>query len=795
VQSITHQAVKHTAAAPRPAPTGAGHHPFTIHLGTVHLPLTWGLVGLVGAVALCFLADRAGKAKPADAKKADKALWAAVKALAAAVWALARLAGRFLGGRPLWGQPKSDATWWKAGTLAKPAVPITELRADAIAPAAVTLAKPEPRRWVRTLLARLDRYAQRVALVRAALHRTVRAAQAVARHTGRAWRLARRIHAAVWPVLATLGRALAAWPRWPYAARSAARLALLAAVVGLTVPAWRGWTVLGLVLVAAGLVAAGIRYQPKPPGDDQLYGPALWALLREDLHLPEEELMENWLHIPPALALPDAAIVVRLPWTFRETGREQLSALVNARVPGEWVPKWTQKGHDHFAVWTHKPPTPPKPECPDEVGFFDPDIQAAIAACKKGEVVIGKDENGRIIVKQLDGETPHWALSVGSGGGKSTFCHMVIAQLIRQGYHIFAADVKRISVDIFIGVPGVYVYNDPMAPQDMRAGIEWFTEEIAARNAIVEADRTAEFPGLLCLIEEANEFADISREWWDDNRKTKADEFGPAERAADPIWGEVASGARLGRAVNGNILAVFQDLRDQVLGGKGLRNLFRLKFMGNFTVNQWKNVIGTTPVPDSYDKAGRMMIVEGNSQYWVQTIWAKPELLRAWAIEQRQATGFDPSAGLFGAPPKPSPKRLPRLLQGLSRDKLPEALLSALEDGPGDETAGRLSHEGTGVTPSGAAVTAPRDRLRLIPGQAGHQPQDAAPDPTAPPELLPLAEIARRLDCEPGIPSYDTMRAHKSRRDDFPEGVGISGKELYTESQIRAYYQAERKNA
>ena len=602
------------------------------------------------------------------------------------------------------------------------------------------------------------------------------------------------------PVVATIARTLGNWHCWPYAARGLARLLLLALLAAWLIPAWTTWAVLA-ALTAAGLLATlARRLAPTRPGDDAVYGPRLWVILRQDLKLPEDEPRERWLHLPQRLGDPGARIVLRLPWTFRgsELERQQVTDLINSRLPGEWVARYSFTGEESTAVYTHKPPATPKepePECPEGVGFFDPEIQEAIANCKKGEIVVGKEAFGRIVIKKLDGETPHWALCVGTGGGKSAFCQMVIAQLIRQGYHIMAADVKRVSVDIYKGVPGVHLYNDPMNPQDMRAGIEWVVEEISARSAIAEVDKTAEFPGLLCLIEEANEFADVSREWWDENRKTKDDEDGPKDRAADSIWGTVASGARLGRHVHGNILAIFQDLRDQALGGKGLRNLFRLKFMGNYTVQQWKNVISTTPVPESVDKAGRMMVVEGNAQYWVQTCFAEPEELRAWVIEQREATGFDPAAGLFGTPPKPSPKRLPRLLQSVSRDKLPEALRGPSEPSEGgleDETAGRLSREGVDVTALGGDVTASRDRLRLITGQGGQEPVN---DPTAPPELLPLAEIARRLEDDPTIPKADTMRAHKSRREDFPKGIGEPGKELYTISQIQAYYAPQEKKA
>ncbi|MEU3084690.1 hypothetical protein ABZ697_30865 [Streptomyces albidoflavus] len=724
----------------------------------------------------------------------------AVGAFFKGTWTVLRFLGRLVSGLELNGQRKSTATFWEPGKplTARPERRQERIDLESLAPRISLIKKEAPtaRPWARKAATWVHRYDGKAA---GALDAALRLTLALTRAVKAVVRRLQCVYRVVAPVVATLARTAASWSCWPYSARAAARLALLAAALGLATPAWRTITLiaLGAALVLAVFLAC--RFQPAPPTDADLYTDRLWAILRTDLKLPEDTLPDQWLRLPARLADPTARITLRLPVTFRgsELERQQVTDLINSRLPGEWVSRWHFTTEHYVATWRPKPPAPvkaPEPECPDLVDFFDPEIQAAIANCKKGEIVVGRDAHNRIVVKEMgDSETPHWALSVGSGGGKSAFSQMVIAQLIAQGYHIMAADVKRVSVSVYKNVPGVHLYNDPNSPQDMRALIEWFKDEIDARSAIKEKNPHADFPGILLLIEESNEFADISREWWDDNRKARADEFGPAERAADPIWGTVASAARLGRFVHGNILAVFQDMRDQALGGKGLRNLFRLKLMGNYSQNSWKNVVGTTPVPDSVDKAGRMMVVEGNHKYWVQTCYAKPEALAAWAAEQRKKQDFDPAAGLFGAPPEPSPTRLPHLLERLSRDDERLRHLTALEGGLGGETAGELSHHEGNVTAQEADVTASRDTFRLIPGQGGEQ---TAQDPTAPPELLPLAEIARRLEDVPEVPTADTMRAHKKRRgDDFPQGITQGKKELYTVDQIHAYYLKEAKGA
>lgn len=827
MNSMTAAIAAHTMALPVPntGPEGPIAQGFMTAWEWIEARVPGGSVTMIAALWLLGMsADKLGKGSKAKATGGDKkgfwaglvalviSLWGGLVMLAKALWAIIR----FYGGAQMWGEKKSDARFFRAGTRSIQtghANPMAALGSIAMAPPRVSLTKPRshrrPGKRARQFAAWIDSYQGRATR---ALDFAVRWTLKGVSLAGKAWRVAKgvgrffqTIYGAVAPVVIAVVLALRMWHRWPHALRGLVRLLLTVAALGLAVSAYRTQTQFALGAGLVLFVMAAQVWKPKLPGDDAVYGPRIWAILQSDLGLPEEEIREHWLQLPQQLGAEGARIVLRLPWTFRgsQLEKDQITNLMNTRLPGEWIGRYSFRDEAFTAVYTHKPPPPPpipEPECPERVSFFDEDIQEAIANCKKGEIVVGKDAFGRIIIKEMgDGETPHWALSVGTGGGKSAFAQMVIAQLISQGYSIIAADVKRVSVKNYAGVPGVYIYNDPKNPQDMRRGIEWFKDEIDARTSVKEDDDDAEFPGLLLLVEESNEFADISREWWDDNRKAKADEDGPAERAADPIWGTVASGARLGRFVHGNILAVFQDLRDQALGGKGLRNLFRLKFMGNFNTNQWKNVIGTTPIPESVDKAGRMMIVEGNHQYWVQTCFAEPKELRAWALEQREAQNFDPTAGLFGTAPEPSPKRLPRLLERLSRDRGREAQNSPqgpFSEGSSEETAGRVSQDEADVMAEGAPITDLRDRLRLIPGQgrpgAGHGHQA---DPTAAPVFFTLAEISRRLGPADGVPKYDTLRAHKTRREDFPEATVKDGKELWMESQILAYYQQQEKKA
>ncbi|MEU3078531.1 hypothetical protein [Streptomyces laurentii] len=817
--SITTALAADTQAPPPPA-TGSADATTGI-LNWLSETLPGGNVTLLGAAAVAYLLVKHRGAKGGmtaeDGQKADKAAlkalkgaWNTLVSLVKAPWAVIR----FYGGYETRGEPKSTATFFKAGTRtdrpAKPA-PTISMASIAAAPPKISLTKKgQPSPWARNTAAWIASYKGKGsrALDRAlrAVLWTTRAARRVHGWYKAVARVVRTIHGTVAPVVTTLARAATSWHCWPYALRGLARLGATAALLGLLVPAWRTPTVLLLVLAVAAATTAAARHKPKPLGDDVVYGPKLWTVLAHDLGLPADEPWEQWLHLPARLADPAARITIRLPWTFRgaELERQQLAALINSRVPGEWVARFSFTGEHATAVYTHKPPpAPPKPEPepPTAVDIWDPKVQQILATLGPDEFYLGQDTFDQPIIQKMSDEQAHWAMSVGSGGGKSAFLQFLAIQMLMKRGTVVVIDGKMVSMTPLIGIQGTHAYINPQAPRDMRATLKWVADVVNARNYQKKNGTQTDFPPLYLILEECNHLADILKEEYTANKDNGAP-------AGDPIWRDgVAPVLRLGREVNVHIIAVFQDFKDTQFGGISLVPLFPFKILGSYSERQWKRIMGASfPMPTIQKKAGRMVLaLDTGDVTRIQTPYVPwvPELtkadnqqhayklLTAYYKELRATHGYD-SRGLYEAPPEHSPEVEPALLRRASRDKAHLGQIEGPEGGQVEETAGRLSREGASVTGSEGDVTASRDRLRLIPGQGGQgAPERAQDDPTAPPELLPLAEVARRLEGEPGIPKADTMRAHKKRKDDFPRGIGEPGKELYTVSQIRAYYQPQ----
>ncbi|MFF9785672.1 hypothetical protein [Streptomyces nigrescens] len=565
-------------------------------------------------------------------------------------------------------------------------------------------------------------------------------------------------------------RALGGMPRWA------------SALLRVAVMAWAGWAawmwwwvkdhehairvsiVVGAVILPIAIVAA-ILSRSRRRHMRSLVIPMSMAL---------KDLLSGWddhqrlraLTIP----LDRSFVAVRLPDGWHDPGgfKDQMRELIQDRMGGLWSGEWNLKSHPFNVVFTPQKPKP-KLEPPERVDFFSDEVQEAIAACAPGQIVLGINERNKPIVKEMTGETAMWALSVGSGGGKSSFLQMVITQLIRQRATVIGIDVKMASINCFEGVEGVHLYTDPGNIGDMRAAISWAAREVEARNWVKKNDPKKDFDRLTLILEEGNEFGDASKEWWNDN-KDKGDP------ASDPIWGDIASIMRMGRHVNVTLIGVFQDLREAAVGSRGLRNMFRLILMGNYNANQWKMIVNTTPVPESIDRAGRMMIIEGNRRVWIQVPYADPDEFRAHSMELRAKLGYS-TEDLYGNPPARSRQRLPSLLQEsqllFTKESVAQQAVAAGQDSDAD---GR------------PAVSMVKGEVLEL--EAAEEPALLA-ESEKEDELLPLAEISRRLGAEGIEVSASLMRQHKRRRSNFPAGQVVEGRELFAFEDLADYYRPD----
>ena len=325
---------------------------------------------------------------------------------------------------------------------------------------------------------------------------------------------------------------------------------------------------------------------------------------------------------------------IYFPDSFRaEEGETTIvSNIVNRRLPQNvelnYYPP-LNKERQHFTLVAC-------PELPTWIPFSD--CLTDIARNKPGEYIIGYDRDGKPLRLSHRKDRPMKAFTMDSGTGKSTTLRSIIAQLKMgnpKSRHIIW-DVKQISLECFRGVPGVTIYSDPSEMGDMWKGWELLFKEMKDRYAIIKKDptRRGTFDPIFGFLEEGNTFADMITDYWKEELRLTLDRDHPHKKInRPPIWGYISKILWQGREVDIFLDCVFQNFLDAYFGGKGLRNSFQSFGLAGYSTQQWNNVIGTRPMPVPQEGQGRIIIVEGRSQTWVQSMYAEEEYYTKMALE------------------------------------------------------------------------------------------------------------------------------------------------------------------
>ena len=301
--------------------------------------------------------------------------------------------------------------------------------------------------------------------------------------------------------------------------------------------------------------------------------------------------------------------------------RRAVDHVITSHWPGDVDTTWHTAGAPKRVVISAAPSPP------DSVPFDM--VRGQIERLKPGQVLLGLDRRSDPYLGDFNGgDDPHWGFSVGSGRGKSTQLCSIGAQILHQDPDagMLGVDPKMTSFEALSGVPGVELANDPRDIPGMWAAIGRYKTRMEERIAAKKADPTLEFPVYLLFLDEINQFAAMSLAHW----KNEMDEKG-----TPPVWLDIAAVFWMGRFVHCHAVAVGQRLDDKATGGIGLRDSLGLRGLAGFRPNQWKMLVGTTPIPKSQKPRGRWIYSDGQDETWVQNVLMTPAEARAWAMAGR----------------------------------------------------------------------------------------------------------------------------------------------------------------
>jgi hypothetical protein len=331
-----------------------------------------------------------------------------------------------------------------------------------------------------------------------------------------------------------------------------------------------------------------------------LSAPVRWrrAFLARERGAPARGHEYGWVAWPFRLVATDA---------FKKT----ISIALHDKLPGDWVFDWKTKGsHPHVRFR-------PKPRPPDWVGFND--IEHALG--HEGKLVIGNSAKG-VEVINLDDETPHIGVSCGTGAGKSTFVSGLIAQVLHEGGQVYVIDPKRISLLWCRDLPGVTYAKTPDEMHDA-----WVKVGAECLRRFEREDRGEDVgPRLLVVAEEMNMASDILRNYWTEIREKDDPKKSPAQSGMGTI-------AFAGRQIRVNGVFVAQRLDAKITGGGDVRENIGSRLMGRASVQAWRMMAPECgpKFPAKSLHRGRMYLVRDGYPTEIQAAYWSEDQLKAYA--------------------------------------------------------------------------------------------------------------------------------------------------------------------
>lgn len=374
---------------------------------------------------------------------------------------------------------------------------------------------------------------------------------------------------------------------------------------------------------------------------------------------PPNDNPKQYLNVPAAYRkMSKPVITFEFPpnWEGGINEQKRLHALFERRLGGDWKPAW------YHHVYPPRVEFTPAPAPPDKVLL--PDILPELEKNRAGTLVLGYGTSRSLITVNLDSESPHVALSMGTGGGKTSTLRFIIAQLKRQGCErIDIIDPKRVSHNWARNIPGVHIYRT-MAEQI--EAIHNFRLRMESRYDALDTDPDMVFPRHALVIEEQNSWLSYAQTYWQDYRN----ECEPNDRARMakkcPAISDLAYCLFQGRQACMNIISVFQRMSAGASGGGDLRENYGVKLLARCSPQTWRILTGTTMPREAKSRInGRGMFVLGNDFHQIQFAYMRERTAKDWPgvpeAEWKDEAYEYALAGNVPMPENPEPEPEPRI--------------------------------------------------------------------------------------------------------------------------------------
>jgi hypothetical protein len=273
---------------------------------------------------------------------------------------------------------------------------------------------------------------------------------------------------------------------------------------------------------------------------------------------------------PEPVATVDPVRLV-LPDHFQPATKPALVGLISERLLGDWSARWHMDRHPHVVELTRRivRPRPPKSVewelSPDPYSIF-----------------VGRSGTEKVYVK-TETETPHWAVSAGTGGGKTTTLLLPAIHWRAHGGLVDVIDMKQDSFENSVqGVSGFRVHTDAISA--VMAMSEFLLSAMSVSRAVKRGFPADQIQPRVMLIDEFGSFVTYVDIWW-------REVLGKKGSAPVHSWFHV--GLMQGRSKNHRFVVGTHDFGANTFKGTGPRDLLGTKILiGPISMPRWVTTFG-----------------------------------------------------------------------------------------------------------------------------------------------------------------------------------------------------------
>jgi hypothetical protein len=320
--------------------------------------------------------------------------------------------------------------------------------------------------------------------------------------------------------------------------------------------------------------------------------------------------------IPWDITIPEdlSRVEFTLPYGYVAHDHERLALdrTVNTKVPGSEPlhPDWAYlHGPAPRAVWTRRVPPPPK------VIFAD--IRPAVEAAEDHEVILGLGSGGKPYKRSLATETPHVAVCMPTGDGKSVTVMNLACQLLYHGWLLIILDYKMTS-HAWADGPELrdrvcYAWTPAMihevlmwlACDDYQESELTYRKKLAKANHDIEGNVIGDIgPRIAVIIEERNATTRQLKRYW---RSL------PGAKGPSPALDAIDELGETGRQLGLTAVHVGQSLSAAAMSGSGKRdsheNVGLWVFGASTTRRTWDLLTDGHEYPGTTTHKGRYNVV------------------------------------------------------------------------------------------------------------------------------------------------------------------------------------------